>query len=119
MLFVFEVEIGDGYSAEQYAQAWLRASALIQQAVGAEGTRLHRKIDDPRRLLAIARWRSKADRDAMDGAPQDAIRQIIDSQAEFVRVKIVGEFEEAQWRVDPPALPSDGEHGVARSDRTG
>lgn len=102
MLFVFEVEIGNGYSAEQYAQAWVRASALIQQADGAAGTRLHRKIGDPTRLLAIARWESKAARDAMAGAAQERIRQIIDSQAEFVRVQVIGEFEEAQWRVDPP-----------------
>lgn len=102
MLFVFEVEILAGHTAEQYAQAWLRASALIQQATGARGTRLHRKLGDPRRLLAIARWRSKADRDAMSGAAEEEIRRIIDSQAEFVRIHVVGEFEEADWRVDPP-----------------
>jgi hypothetical protein len=104
VLFVFEVEIGEDYTAEQYAQAWLRASALIQQATGAMGTRLHRKIGDPRRLLAIARWRSKADRDAMDGAPEQRIRQIIDSQAEFVRIHVIGEFDEAEWRFDPPGV---------------
>jgi hypothetical protein len=104
VLFVFEVEIRQGYTAEQYAQAWLQASALIQQATGAMGTRLHRRIDDPRRLLAIARWRSKADRDAMDGAPGEQIGRIIDSQAEFVRIRVIGEFDEAEWRVDPPGL---------------
>ncbi|MCK7593471.1 antibiotic biosynthesis monooxygenase family protein [Pseudomarimonas salicorniae] len=102
MLFIFEVEIGEGYSAEQYAEAWVRASRLIQQAEGAAGTRLHRCIGDPRRLLAIARWESKAARDAMAGAPQAQIREIIDGQAEFVSVRILGEFEEAEWRVDPP-----------------
>ena len=104
MLFLFEVEVGPGYTAEQYADAWLRASALIQQAEGAAGTRLHRKIGDPQRLLAIANWQSKAARDAMQGAPQERIRRIIDSQAEFVQVHIIGEFDEAEWAVDPPEV---------------
>ena len=55
MIFVFEVHLKEGYAAERYAAAWVRASTLIQQAPGARGTRLHRKIGDPRVLLAIAR----------------------------------------------------------------
>jgi heme-degrading monooxygenase HmoA len=106
MLYVFEVEIGEGYSAEQYADAWIRASELIQQATGAAGTRLHRKIDDPRRLLAIARWDSKPARDAMQGVSQQQVNEIIGGQAEFVRVRVIGEFEEADWIVDPPRSSS-------------
>ena len=50
------------------AEAWVRASRLIQAAPGARGTRLHRKLDDPRVLLAIASWDSKAHRDAMEAS---------------------------------------------------
>lgn len=35
MLFVFGVHIKPGYSAAQYAEAWLKASRLIQQSPGA------------------------------------------------------------------------------------
>ncbi len=54
MHFVFEVRVKPGYTADQYADAWVRASEIIQQAPGARGTRLHRKIDSPDVMLAIA-----------------------------------------------------------------
>ena len=44
MHYIFEVHIGPGYTPEQYADAWERASRYIQKAPGAQGTRLHRKI---------------------------------------------------------------------------
>ena len=52
MHYLFEVTAKPGYSIEQYAEAWVRASELIQQAPGAQGTRLHRKIGDERTALA-------------------------------------------------------------------
>ncbi len=104
MIFVFEVRIGPGYTAEQYAEAWVRASEIIQRAPGALGTRLHRKIGSADVLLAIASWESKSQRDALEGADWcESARQIIASQAEFVDVRVVGEFEDAEWIVDPPA----------------
>lgn len=99
MLFLFEVHIKPGYTAEQYAQAWVRASAIIQQAPGARGTRLHRKIGDPGVLLAIASWDSKAQRDAMETRQPEAVRQIIAREAPFVEIRMIGEFEDAEWIV--------------------
>ena len=63
MKFIFEVHIKPGHTAEQYADAWVRVSEILQRAPGALGTRLHRKIGDPGVLLAIAfrlppRWAS-------------------------------------------------------------
>ncbi len=102
MHFVFEVRVKAGYTAEQYAEAWVRASRIIQRAPGARGTRLHRKIGDPSVLLAIASWESKAQRDRMEAHPDGRVREIIASQAEFVDVRVIGEFEDAEWVVDPP-----------------
>src|SRR5690606_1405607 len=65
MKYIFEVHIKDGHTAEEYADAWVRASEIIQRAPGARGTELHRKIGDPRTLIAIASWDSKEQRDAM------------------------------------------------------
>ncbi|MAT84891.1 MAG: antibiotic biosynthesis monooxygenase [Gammaproteobacteria bacterium] len=101
MHFVFEVHVRPGYRAEQYAEAWVRASELIQQAPGARGTRLHRKIGDPDVLLAIASWESKAARDAMESRTSQAVRDIIAEQAQFVEVRVIGEFEDAEWVVEP------------------
>lgn len=101
MIFVFEVQIRPGHTPEAYADAWVRASRIIQQAPGARGTRLHRKIGDPMTLLAIASWESKAQRDAMEDSPGDEVRRIIDEQAEFVDVRVIGEFEEPDWVVEP------------------
>ena len=101
MIFVFEVHIHDGYTAEQYADGWLRASRIIQESEGARGTRLHRRIGDPRVLLAIASWESKALRDAMESNPAERVRRIIEEQARFVDVRVVGEFEDPEWSVLP------------------
>lgn len=102
MHFIFEVHIKPGYSAEQYAQAWVRASRIIQRSPGARGTRLHRKIGDPNVLLAIATWESKAIRDHMEQAMDERVRAIIDAEAAFVDVRVIGEFEAPEWEVLPP-----------------
>jgi len=109
MHFVFEVHVHSGASAEQYADAWVRASELIQQAPGARGTRLHRKIGDPSVLLAIATWESKQARDAMEENPSERVREIIADQARFVDVKVIGEFADAEWVVLPPGSNRAGE----------
>lgn len=104
MHFIFEVTITDPqYTAEDYAEAWVRASRLIQQAPGALGTRLHRKIDDPRTLLAIATWESKDARDAMEATPAEEIERIIAAQAPYVSIRVIGEFAAPEWEVLPPA----------------
>lgn len=103
MIFVFEVHVKEGYTAEEYADAWVRASKIIQAAPGAQGTRLHRMIGDPRRLLAIASWESKAARDAMESDLPERAQAIISSQAEFVDVRPIGEFEDPDWEVVPGA----------------
>ncbi|MCH8250386.1 MAG: antibiotic biosynthesis monooxygenase, partial [Proteobacteria bacterium] len=71
MIYVFEVHIKPGYTAEQYAEAWVRASKIIQRAPGARGTRLHRRLNDPTVLLAIASWESKLQRDEMEASHND------------------------------------------------
>jgi len=101
MIFVFEVRIRPGYTAEQYAEAWVRASEIIQSAPGARGTRLHRKIGEPDALLAIASWASKADRDAAEQARDPRVQRILDEQAECVDIRIVGAYEDPDWVVLP------------------
>ncbi len=93
-----------GYPPERYAEAWLRASEIIQRAPGARGTRLHRKIGQPDVLLAIATWESKAARDAMEASPKTEVQRIIAEQAEFVEVRLIGEYEAPEWEVLPPGM---------------
>lgn len=101
MYFLFEVQLKEGYTAEQYADAWVRASEIIQSAPGARGTRLHRKIGDDTVLLAIASWESKDQRDAMESRQPQEVRRIIEAEAEFVEVRVIGEFEDPEWQVTP------------------
>lgn len=101
MKYLFEVHIKPGHSAEEYADAWLRASALIQQAAGARGTELHRKLDDPNVLIAIASWESKQHRDAMEAQPNEEIAAIIRSAAPFCEIRPLGEFNDPEWVVMP------------------
>ncbi|MCK7549414.1 antibiotic biosynthesis monooxygenase family protein [Marinobacter koreensis] len=107
MKFIFEVRIKEGYTAEDYAEAWVRASELIQQAPGARGTELHRKIGEPGVLIAIASWESKAARDAMEAHKDPRITEIIRSAAPFVEITPLGEFEDPEWVVMPPPQGSD------------
>lgn len=102
MIFVFEVHVRPDYTAEQYADAWLRASRIIQRATGARGTRLHRRIGDPNVLLAIASWESKEARDAMEATPDEEVQRIIAAEADHVDIRVVGEFEDPEWVVEPP-----------------
>ncbi len=101
MIYVFEVHIKPGHSAEQYADAWVRASKIIQRAPGARGTRLHRRLNDPTVRLALATWESTLQRDAMEASPSDTVNGIIASQAPFVDIRVVGEFDDPQWVVEP------------------
>ena len=101
MIFVFEVRIRSGHSAVEYAEAWVRASEIIQSAPGARGTRLHRKIGDPDTLLAIASWDSKAERDAGEANRDPRVQAILDAQSKVVEISIVGEFDDPAWTVLP------------------
>lgn len=102
MIFVFEIRMKPGYRAEQYAEAWRRASEIVQTAPGARGTRLHRKIGQPGVLVAIASWDSKASRDAAEANRDPRVQRFIDEQAKHVDIRIVGEFEDPEWTVLPP-----------------
>jgi len=102
MKFLFEVHIKPGHKAEEYADAWLRASEIIQQAPGARGTELHRKLDDPNVLIAIASWDSKEQRDAMESQHNKRVADIIRSAAPFCEIRPIGEFDDPEWVVMPP-----------------
>ncbi|MEX0741488.1 MAG: antibiotic biosynthesis monooxygenase family protein, partial [Phycisphaeraceae bacterium] len=76
MKFIFEVTVNPGYDPERYAAAWVEASRIIQQAPGAQGTYLHRDLNNPDRLLAIAHWESRAARDASDTMADPRVKAI-------------------------------------------
>ncbi len=101
MHYIFKVHLKPGYSAEEYADGWVRASAIIQQAPGARGTRLHRQIGEEGTLLAIATWESKARRDAMERELPDRVRTIIESQVPHIEFEFIGEFDAPDWEVLP------------------
>ncbi len=93
-----------GYTVEEYAKAWERASEIIQRTPGARGTHLHRKIGAPDTLLAIATWDSKAHRDAKDDRRDEIVRAILDKHATHCEIKVIGEFEEPEWSVLPQSV---------------
>lgn len=101
MKYIFLVHIKPGYSAEDYADAWVKASEIIQQADGALGTELHRKIGDDNTLIAIAHWRTKAQRDAMESEHNERVAAIIKSAAPFCDITPLGEFDDPEWVVTP------------------
>ncbi len=100
MNFIFKIRVRPGHSAEEYAAAWVRASAIIQRAPGARGTRLQRRIGKPDELIAIASWDSKALRDAAPHDPE--VDEVLKAAAKYVDIEVIGEFEDADWTVRPP-----------------
>jgi hypothetical protein len=54
-------------------------------------------------LLAIARWESKEARDAAERARDPRVQAILDEQAEHVEIRVLGEFEDPAWFVEPTA----------------
>lgn len=101
MKYLFEVLANPDYPPERYAEAWVEASEIIQRAAGARGTFLHRDLNNPRRLLAIAHWASKAARDASASMEDERMRAIIEAQAQHCTIKLIGEFAEPEWTVLP------------------
>ena len=103
MIFVFEVRIRSAHTPEQYADAWVRASRIIQRSPGARGTRLHRRIGDPGTLIAIASWDSKAARDAAEVALREhtELHATLSEAGTHAEVTILGEFDDPEWVVLP------------------
>lgn len=101
MKFIFEVTMKPGFTVEEYAEGWLRASEIIQQTPGARGTYLHRKIGEPDKALAIAHWDSKQARDAKDDKRDATVKAILEKHAKHCEIKVIGEFEEPEWQVVP------------------
>lgn len=104
MHYIFEVRAKPGYSIDEYAKGWVAVSEYIQQAPGAMGTRLHRKIGEDDVALAIATWQSKAHRDAMSASPPEEIATLLAAQKPFIEVRFLGEFEFPEWIVLPDHL---------------
>jgi len=101
MIFVFEVHVKEGHTADEYVGAWERASEIIQRATGARGTQLHRAIDRPEVMLAIAGWESKATRDTAEAERDPRVQAILDEQSELVDIRVVGEFGDPSSLVMP------------------
>ena len=103
MKYVFEVKVNPGYRIEDYVQAWLAESEIIQREPGARGTKLHRCIGQPDRVVAIASWESKCLRDeALDRLKDDPeINAIRKSHAKMVTFHLIGELEDPEWTVFP------------------
>ena len=100
MKFIFEVLLKPGFTAEEYAQNWVKASKIIQQNPGAKGTYLHRDLNRPDRLLAIAHWDSRTARDKKDDNKSMLVRAILAEHAKKCDINIIGEFDEPEWSVN-------------------
>ena len=101
MKFIFEVKMKPGFSVEEYAEGWVKASEIMQQTPGALGTYLHRKIGSDDTVLAIAHWQSKAARGLKDDDASEEVRSILAKHAKHCDISIIGEFDDPEWQVIP------------------
>jgi hypothetical protein len=104
MKFIFEVTMKPGFTVEEYAEGWVKASEIIQQTPGARGTYLHRKIGERNKVLAIAHGESKEARDAKDDSRSATVKAILDKHAKHCDIEVIGEYEEPEWQVVPDDL---------------
>jgi heme-degrading monooxygenase HmoA len=65
MKFIFVRKVKSGKEKE-FVKAWNDASKIIQMYPGAQGTKLHQSLTNPRIFLAYASWESKQARDYME-----------------------------------------------------
>lgn len=101
MKFIFEVIVKPPFTVAEYASNWIKASEIMQRTTGACGTRLHRDLNDPNRLLAIASWESRAARNLKDDHRDATVRKILAEHYEKCDIRIIGEFDEPEWEVIP------------------
>ena len=97
MKFIFEIKLKPGFTANDYRAAWEKGSAIIQKELGAQGTKLHQKMDDPNTLLAIASWESKELRDqAMERLEQmpEETREVLKAHEAIADFNWLGHFEQ-------------------------
>ncbi len=98
MKFIFEVRIKAGHIEDEYVEAWKNGSAIIQKQPGAQGTKLFRKFDEPRVLVAIANWESKEAREAAMKNLEKAdpqTKEILDMHTRYGDITVIGAFEES------------------------
>ncbi len=112
MKYIFQVRVIPPYTVDEYAAGWIEASRIIQQTPGALGTELHRRIGSDDTLLAIAHWRSKADRDAKDDDRDATVRAILAKHAKTCEITLIGEFEAPEWVVQPAAETEQADTGT-------
>ena len=105
MKFIFEVLLNPGFSADEYAANWVKASEIIQQTPGARGTRLHRDLNQPNRLLAIAEWESREARDQKNDNASELVREILAEHSRKCEIRVIGEFDDPEWVVTPAVSP--------------
>ena len=101
MKFIFEVTLKPSVSRQQFIEAWKKGSAIIQKQPGAMGTELYEKIGEDG-FLAIASWKSKDARDEAMATLKNVdaeTREILDRHKELGFVKVIGNFEDSEWRV--------------------
>lgn len=102
MKYIFEVKLNPDHTIEEYAAAWKRGSEVIQKMPGARGTKLHRKINDPSTVLAIAEWDSKEARDkamVVLESSDEKTKEIIHEHREFGEFVKIGEYDDTDWEV--------------------
>src|SRR5690606_24831613 len=104
MTFIFEVRLKPGFTAEEYAANWVKASDVIQRTAGPPGTRPDRTAGKPDTLLARASRENKAARGAKDDRSDEMVRRVVAEHAEKCEITAIGEFEEPEWEVPPVSL---------------
>ncbi len=101
MKFVFEVTLKPKATRQQFIDAWKKSSAIINKQPGARGSELYEKIGEDG-FLAVASWDSREARDkAMEAlrSVDDETRKVLDRGMDYGYVKIIGNFEDAEWKV--------------------
>ena len=89
--------VHDTILANGFGECYIRPLMYLDGPLG-----LNMDLSSPK--LAIATWESKAARDAAAELQGPDVQAIIESQADWVTIQFIGEFEAPQWEVLPDSL---------------
>jgi hypothetical protein len=98
-VFVWRAEAG---KEEEFERRWELGSRIVQKHEGAQGTRLHRSVTDPRIFLGYASWTTFEDRERMEEElAAEYEQQPWDRSRDISELLFAGFFDDPHMEVQP------------------
>lgn len=98
--FIWKIQLNPKFTEQEFIDFWRETSAILQNYKGAAGTVMHKVEGEHRTYMAIASWRTKADRDAMQADTEKGESELAQHWQKFPKnsqwgkTEFIGRIEE-------------------------